>query len=618
MWNVAGSGNWNTAANWLDTTTGLAKTPTAVDDVTINQNGPLTVTIQAGDSIAVHSLQTSTGNTLTISGGSFGVAAASTLGGDLSLGGGTLTGDNLTLGGTSLWSGGLIAGNGTLANSGTFDVAAGVATFTLHNAFNNLGTLDVQSGTLSITGPISQVSNNTLTAGTWDVANNATLNFGATPNLTTNQATVGLGGPNAVFTQFATVTNDSGSLTLTGGANFAAAGDLSLGGSLSLDTGALQLNSHQLNIASGGSLSLGNANGLTNPGPITNAGTIAYSGAGTLSIGAFFTNSGGTINVQSGGITMTGSAPQNSYQGSNFVVSQGAVFDFGHGTSTVTGTLTGSGGGAVQLASGVLNVGSAGATFKFPSGLFQVSSSQINGSGVLTNDATGFITVSGSSATSFGAAVNNAGNLTVTGSGGLGLSTNPLTNEAGGVIAVQSSGGISGGLNHALLNAGAINVSVTGTTTIATGFDNTGGAINVQSGTLLIERPQNGVNDFWSGGALQAASGATLEVFNLTITMTGSYTGSGSGTVLIGPNSSLQIGSSASDTASFAFSSGLFQFGGGVINGLGTLTNAAGGFLTVAGSNGGSFLCPTQNQGTITVSGSVGLGLAASGANQPG
>ncbi len=96
-----------------------------------------------------------------------------------------------------------------------------------------------------------------------------------------------------------------------------------------------------------------------------------------------------------------------------------------------------------------------------------------------------------------------------------------LTNQANGVINIQGSGGISSDNNHDLINAGAINVSLTGTTTIATGFDNTGGAINVQSGTLLIETPHSGLRDFWSGGALQAASGATLEMEVLNITMTG-------------------------------------------------------------------------------------------------
>ncbi len=48
VWNEATSGNWNVAANWLDTTTGQPKVPTASDQVSINQTG-VTVTVSSAD-----------------------------------------------------------------------------------------------------------------------------------------------------------------------------------------------------------------------------------------------------------------------------------------------------------------------------------------------------------------------------------------------------------------------------------------------------------------------------------------------------------------------------------------------------------------------------------------
>ena len=66
-WNVATSGNWNVAANWLDTTTGKAKVPTSGDIVTVNQSG---VTVTVSDSEAAGSLTTASGADLAVTAGS--------------------------------------------------------------------------------------------------------------------------------------------------------------------------------------------------------------------------------------------------------------------------------------------------------------------------------------------------------------------------------------------------------------------------------------------------------------------------------------------------------------------------------------------------------------------
>src|SRR4051794_38694794 len=80
-WIASGSGNWDAAANWS-----TGQVPGSADDVTISTYG--TVTIKSGDGESVHSLTTSSGATLSITGGSLTVAAASTLAGPLTMTGG--------------------------------------------------------------------------------------------------------------------------------------------------------------------------------------------------------------------------------------------------------------------------------------------------------------------------------------------------------------------------------------------------------------------------------------------------------------------------------------------------------------------------------------------------
>ncbi len=225
---------------------------------------------------------------------------------------------------------------------------------------------------------------------------------------------------------------------------------------------------------------------------------------------------------------------------------------------------------ALQIGSSVTDT----ASFAFPSGLFLLNAGVINGLGTLTNAAGGFLTVAGSNGGSLLCPTQNEGTITVSGSVGLGLAASALTNQANGVINIQGSGGISSSNNnHDLINAGSINVSVTGTTTIATGFDNTGGTVDVQSGTLLIESPHSGISDFWSGGGiLNVASGATLQLVGTTITVAGNYSGAGGGQILF--QTTIEIGTQATDTAMFNFAPGLFKWQGATFSGPGTLTNA--------------------------------------------
>lgn len=103
---IAGSGNWDEKANWIDSL-GVSRIPENGDDVIIPAAGSPTVTARA--SVDLHSL-TSQAN-LVIESGSLGLEAASTITGSLTMTGGTLNAaGGLTETGAFHWSGGSIYG----------------------------------------------------------------------------------------------------------------------------------------------------------------------------------------------------------------------------------------------------------------------------------------------------------------------------------------------------------------------------------------------------------------------------------------------------------------------------------------------------------------------------
>lgn len=142
----------------------------------------------------------------------------------------------------------------------------------------------------------------------------------------------------------------------------------------------------------------------------------------------------------------------------------------------------------------------------------------------------------------------------------------------------------------------------TGNSIISTAIKNYSGTLDVETGTMTLH-PQNRVDyhETFTGGTFNVAAGATLGLTGGVTdnnNYTGTYTGSGAGTVSL-KSGTLSIGS---DGATFNFDPGLFQWSGGTIDG--SLTNA--GFLRWSGGtiNVGAGSLTNAKKGSLTLTGS--------------
>ena len=244
---------------------------------------------------------------------------------------------------------------------------------------------------------------------------------------------------------------------------------------------------------------------------------------------------------------------------------------------------TGTGGGTVQISSnGTPLIGSGGATFSFSPGPLQWIGGTIGGTGTLTNAGT--MTISGSNGNSLETSLDNQGTITDSETGGVFFSSSAttLTIASNAFYNIVNSGGWNGGTitNDGTIEktAGSGAFSDSGST-----FQNDGGTINVQSGSFLFFPPahQNSGPGTSTGGTFDVSAGATLGISGIG-TLTGAYTGTGGGKVLIDGNGELAIGAAG---ASFDLAAGMLQWVAGDITGPGTLTNA--GDMQVLDDNGG-------------------------------
>jgi len=242
-------------------------------------------------------------------------------------------------------------------------------------------------------------------------------------------------------------------------------------------------------------------------GIIVNAGLLTKTGGtNTTTINAEFINSSnGTVEVQSGTVSMNGGGTEAGI----VTIADGATLNFGGLTHSVVAGFSATGPGILGISAGevdfnepdgstvsnlVVTGGTLGGTDSLTVGnSFTCSGGTIDNSGGVTLNGTSSLNGVGNDAMrlSGNALLINAGELTWSGSGTnlyfYGSESKTFTNLASGTITITADVSSDYAYTSGTIgNAGLMTkTGTTGTTTLNSGFVNTG-TLNVQSGTISL------------------------------------------------------------------------------------------------------------------------------------
>ena len=534
-----GSGNWSNALNWSGDTLPTSSDDVVIDNTTsfdtvlLDQNATVK-SITVGNGVT---FQVQAGWVLTVDGPSVSTVDA---GGILQLDGASPLGGSLTGNGDLTVSGVFhLYGNGTLSGSGALTI-------------NNGG--DLQIGT-AVVGWVMSLSRNTtnnsggkitfLISSMGDTNLNATITNNGILELQSDRAIGGTG----------ILDNNSGGVikktTSTGAAAINVAVNNTAGATIEVDSGTLQFGggasidaSTTIDIASGKTLE------VTGGVFLFNSGSVSMPGSGTFKVSA------GTLRVPT---SITMAIPNVTLQGAGSVIDGGGTLILS-GTSSWTGGTMGSAaapGGVTQINSGnTLNMSSG------PPSLTQNRQLLNNGTVVYNNfSGAGALTMSA------GSKITNNGAFTL-------VSSSVINNSPAGSALIENNGNLTIGGGTGILhprfenNAGAT-------------MSFTGSGMNVDGGGLFA-------------GALVLSSGATLNLFAGTYTVTSTATVTGAGTLFVGL-ATLDVGSGVNLTCPN------LTLASGPITGAGTL-HVSGTFNWTAGTMTGSGPRVLDSTSTSTIS----------------
>ena len=514
----------------------------------------------------------------------------------------TLPGSNTYSGNTTVSGGTLQVGNGTSGEflaSGNVSLSNGAALVFNHaDALNYSGVIS-GNGSLTQTGPgmLTLLGSNAtysggtiISAGMLQVGNGGTLgSLPAAGPVLDNAALLFNLSSNPTF---AGVISGSGSLTQLGGGNLILTASNGYTGGTTISAGTLQLN----------------GSGMLGPGPVADNSALVFNLSAAATYGGAIGGSGNLTQAGTNILTLLGN---NTYSGS---------------TTISAGTLqVGNGTNGEFLASPSVSLSTSSATLVFNNSDSLTYSGNIAGSGNLMQTGTGLLTL--------------LGNNTYSGS----------TTISAGTLQV-GNGGTAGNIPGNVFDNGTLAFNLSGNQTFAGVISGTGGLLQLSPGTLVLTASNgySGSTTISAGTLLVSGSGSlgsgtaavdngTL-LFNLSgnqtfagaISGTGSLAQAGTGTILTlaGSNTytggtsvsagTLQIGIGtsgeflASPSISLSNSAALVFYNsdsltyGGVVSGIGSLTEAGTGMLTLLGSN-------TYTGGTIVSAGTLQVGNGASG-----
>ena len=515
-------------------------------DVNFGSQGSNTVQVNGGLAIVSSDFTITTGTSPTNGGALILVAPAMTLG-SINTNGGMLTIDNASSAGQA--AGAVISGAGALTKQG-----AGILTLSKANDYTG-GTL-VNAGTVIVTqslglgrsnGAVTVAGGELLFDSAVSRSGDVTLTGG---KLNINGKAVSLGTLSGTAGEVALGTGTAGTLTVAQGATGEFAGVISgvgnlikdgtatltlsnantysgtttiNGGTLSITNNAGLLGGTDVNVNSGGTLDIKDANlnalnlglsgqGNAGAGALTGSGVARYAGGLTLDADAYI---GGTGTLSLGGALQGVPSRQLTKVGTGTLVLESNSGSFRGDTTIASGTVSVRNDAA--LGTGAVTVSSGGA-LNIDGAILSATSLTLNGSGTPAGD--GALTGSGAagftgpitlgSATTIG--VGNAATLTLS-DGIAGGATAGLTKAGVGTLVLNGAGTYSGGttIQSGAVTAGNATALGTGATTVATGSTlNIDGVTLTSPATLSLEGSLIGVGSAAYNGAVSIASSTAL------------------------------------------------------------------------------------------------------------
>jgi hypothetical protein len=629
--------------------TGAITLNNANQTLLIGSSGNLT--ISSSETVSGGTLQLAggklTASSLTVSSGSLSgygtVATATTLsGGTITQSGGTLTIPSITATGGTI-NGATVTGAITAGLTNTF---LGSSTVTLSGTVSGALAINIDSGffaganTLVVSGTVTSTLPISLTNSTQALQLNSTGNLTINGAQTVAGGTVTMAGGTLTDTSGLSVTSGTFSgygtvaanVTGSGGTIQATGGTLNLTGTVASGTtftigtasgsnlefsntaasaAAISIsNANQaLTVGSGGNLTIGAAESITNGKISLAGGTLTDSGNVTIGSGATLSGYGKVVaNIAGSTGTITASGGVLNLAGT---VTSGNTYTIGTATASTlefTGTATIAPIGTFNSTNQTLEVGSGGnltisAAQSVTNGTIQLAGGTLTDTLGLTVGSGATLTSSGTSTLATGtAAISNVGTLSVT----------------GGTLSLTGTG--------TLTDTGNVTIASGATLSSAAAINNSTGTISLSGGTL------SGAGALTNGGTLtgfgtvgsNVTGSGTVTANGGTLNLTGTVASGNTFTIGSATSSTLEFSGTATAASPIAISSATqtLQIGSGghltinaaesITNGTislagGTLTDSSG--LTIgAGANlagSGLISAPVNGSGTITATGGV-------------